>query len=159
MAFDFETILIPSITGLASGIVSAVLTYFGTRSKIRLDLSAEYDKELRASRLEVYKELWKLLKPLARYSRESPLTYSVVKKTSEDMRDWYFDRGGIYLSRASRDPYFEMKKAMQVIIDDTTLAERSDEPLSGREIAVVLKKGTALRKSLADKGCFVEEKS
>ena len=31
------------ITGFASGIISSVLTYFSTRSKIRLDMRVEYD--------------------------------------------------------------------------------------------------------------------
>jgi len=34
------------ITGFASGIISSVLTYFSTRSKIRLDMRVEYDKTL-----------------------------------------------------------------------------------------------------------------
>ena len=150
MSSIFDSILIPFITSLVSGLVSAILTYFGTRSKIRLDLSAEYDKELRASRLEVYQELWRLLKPLARFSAESPLTYSIIRETTENMRDWYFDTGGIYLSRLSREPYMKLKGAMQAIIDDTSLAEHADEPLSGPRIEAVLKKGHSLRSSLAD---------
>ena len=147
---DFESFVVPLISGLVAGVISSVLTYFGIRSKIRLDLTAEYDKELRTSRLEVYKTLWTLLKPLARFSRESPLTYQLVKETSEKMRNWYFDTGGIYLSRQSRDPYFKMKEAMQGIIDDASLVQRVDEPLSGAYIKAVLSSGTKLRKSLAD---------
>ena len=45
-------------TGLASGVISSVLTYFSTRSKIRLDMRVEYDKALHEKRLELYKELW-----------------------------------------------------------------------------------------------------
>jgi hypothetical protein len=147
---DFESLVVPLISGLVAGIISAVLTYFGTRSKIRLDLTAEYDKDLRASRLEVYKTLWTLLKPLARYSREGPLTYQLVKNISEEMRDWYFDTGGIYLSRQSRGPYFKMKEVMQAIIDDASLVQRADEPLSEVNIKALLKSGTRLRESLAD---------
>jgi hypothetical protein len=42
------------ITGFASGIISSVLTYFSTRSKIRLDMRVEYDKTLHNERLELY---------------------------------------------------------------------------------------------------------
>jgi len=150
MSFDIETIFIPLITGFASGLVSAILTYYGTRSKIRLDLSAEYDKELRASRLEVYKELWALLEPLARFSREKPISYSVVEETANNMRKWYFEKGGIYLSKLSRKPYMKLKKAMQAIIDDESLAKQTDAPLSGPKIDVMLKRGSNLRTSLAD---------
>src|SRR6185295_2353645 len=113
--------LLSLLTGLISGAITAVVTYFATLSKARLDLSIEYDKELRENRLTAYKELWKLLKPLARYSPETPLTHQVIKDTSESMRDWYFDVGGIFLSRASRTPYFALKQKMQKIIDNPEL--------------------------------------
>lgn len=89
------------LTGLVSGAITAVITYFVTLSKARLELTIEYDKELRQNRLEAYQKLWKIMKPLARYSAERPLTHQIVKQTSEAMRDWYFDAGGIFLSRAS----------------------------------------------------------
>src|SRR5437899_2877038 len=96
------------VTGLISGVLSSVLTYFSTRSKIRLDLTVEYDKKLHDDRLNLYTKLWPKTKYLARFSRQSPLTYKVVKTTAEGMRNWYFDdRGGIYLSKRSRKPYFE----------------------------------------------------
>ncbi len=77
----------------------------------------EYDKELHNERLRVYKLLWPKLKPLARYSRENSITYQVIKDTSEQMRDWYFDTGGICLSAKSRGPYFDLKDLMQKMID------------------------------------------
>jgi hypothetical protein len=147
---DFASFVVPLISGLISGAITAVITYFSTRSKIRLDLTAEYDKELRKDRLGVYKDLWKLLKPLARYSPEKPLTYRVVKDTSERMREWYFETGGIYLSRESRGPYFQLKAAMQAIIDDPALADRPDEPLGDLRIQTVLDGGKRLRAGLAD---------
>lgn len=103
------------ITGLVSGLISAVITFFVTRAKVRLDLTAEYDRKLRSERLDAYRELFKRLKPLARYSPESPLTHKVINDTSEELRDWYFDIGGIYLSKESRTPYFNLKQLMQNI--------------------------------------------
>jgi hypothetical protein len=88
------------------GLISAVITFFVTRAKVRLDLTAEYDRKLRSERLDAYRDLFKSLKPLARYSPESPLTYQIIRNTSEELRDWYFDTGGIYLSKESRTPYF-----------------------------------------------------
>lgn len=111
------------ITGLISGLVSAVITFFVTRAKVRLDLTAEYDRKLRSERLDAYRDLFKRLKPLARYSAEKPLTYKVIRDTSEDLRDWYFDVGGIYLSKASRTPYFHLKCLMQNVIDKDKFKE------------------------------------
>ena len=136
--------LLSLLTGLVSGAITAVVTYYATLAKARLDLTIEYDKELRKSRLETYQELWKQLKPLARYSAEQPLSYQIARQTSERMRDWYFDRGGIYLSRHSRGPYFTLKEALQQIIDD------GDRPLDAALIARVHHAGTALREELSN---------
>lgn len=147
---DFQSFVVPLLSGLISAAITAVITYLSTRSRIKLDLTAEYDKELRQERLEVYKTLWALLKPLARYSPEGPLTYQLVKDTSERMRDWYFEAGGIYLSRTTRNPYFELKAAMQEVIDDPELAKHPDRPLDDPKILPLLERGRSLRASMAD---------
>ena len=146
---DIQSFVIPLLSGLISAAITAVVTYFSTRSKIRLDLTAEYDKELRKDRLEVYKKLWTLLKPMARFSPEGPLTYQIVKDTSESMRDWYFDTGGIYLSQEARKPYFDLKAVMQEIMDDSKLAEQADKPLEDPRVDTLLQLGKDLRESLA----------
>ncbi len=138
------------LTGLISGTITAVVTYFATYAKARLDLTVAYSKELHEARLTQYKDLWKQLKPLARYSLERPTTPSIVKATSEGMRDWYFDRGGIYLSRASRGPYFDLKAAMQEIIDDPQLLANADAPLDRRRLASLQKHGSVLREALSN---------
>jgi hypothetical protein len=53
---------------LASALGGGVLTYLTTIMKIRKDLAAQYDADLRRDRIGVYKSLWKLLEPLARYA-------------------------------------------------------------------------------------------
>ena len=113
-----DATLLSLFAGLISGTITAVITYLATVSKVRLDLTVEYDKELHNERLRVYKLLWPKLKPIARYSRENPITYQVIKDTSEQMRDWYYDTGGIYLSAKSRGPYFSLKEMMQKMIDE-----------------------------------------
>lgn len=142
------------ITGLISGAISAVITFFVTRSKVRLDLTAEYDRKLRSERLDAYRELFKRLKPLARYSAEKPLTYKIIRDTSEDLRDWYFDVGGIYLSKESRTPYFNLKGTMQKVIDTE---EFKSPPLSETAsndfeclVEQVLQEGKLLREYLAN---------
>ncbi len=138
------------LTGLISGAITAVVTYFATFSKARLELTIEYDKELRKNRLDAYKELWKRLKPLARYSPEKPLTYQIVKETSENLRDWYFDTGGIFLSRESREPYFALKKAIQDIIDRPELQKDKDAPLGAEWLKPLFDQGRVLREGLSN---------
>jgi hypothetical protein len=115
------------VAGLISGLVSSVITFFVTREKVRLDLAAEYDRKLRSERLDAYRDLFKRMKPLARYSPEKPLNYKIIKETSEELRDWYFDVGGIYLSKESRDPYFKLKALMQQVIDHEEFKEPQDQ--------------------------------
>jgi hypothetical protein len=119
MPDTFQSILI----GAVAGIVSSVLTYFSTKAKLRLELSAEYDKKLQEKRLEVYLTLWEMLEPIARYGRERPITYQDIIALSNKTRIWYFKVGGIYLTESSRTPYFNWKKIMQKIIDNETLLD------------------------------------
>jgi hypothetical protein len=138
------------ITGFVSGILSSVVTYFGTRSKIRLDLAVEYDKNLHHKRLELYRELWPKTKPLAEFSAEAPITFDVINTVSGNMRDWYFAEGGIYLSKQSRRPYFNLKALMQEILDDNTLQQDHAKPIHGPRVKKILDAAGELRTSLSD---------
>ena len=139
------------ITGLASGAVSSVLTYFATRSKIRLDLTAEYDKALHDKRLVLYKEFWPITKPLGRFVPHFSLTYNHVKSAVTDMHEWYFKEGGIYLSKNSREPYFHLKEQMLRVIDNERLEATPDARIDDKEACkAILDAATSLRTSLAD---------
>ena len=141
---NFANPLIAAILSFViSSVLSSLLTYFVTRSKIRLEAAIEYDKELRDRRLKAYQELWMKLKPLARYAREEPVTYQVIKDTARSMRDWYFEGGGIYITKESRVPYFNLKKSMQEIIDKKMLED-------GKDLENIIDLGSKLRNSLAD---------
>jgi len=69
-----DSVIAAVATGAASAIVAGVLTYVTAVVKIRRDLAAQYDADLRRERIGVYKELWKNLQPLARYAPERALT-------------------------------------------------------------------------------------
>jgi len=138
-------------TGLVSGAISSTLTYVSTRSKIRLDMTVEYDKTLHAKRLELYKELWPKTKRLSRFDWHFALTYNVVKSVAADTREWYFGEGGIYLSRSSREPYFHLKGLLQKVIDNKELEAAPDAPIEDKEIcAAIIDAAHDLRASLAD---------
>jgi hypothetical protein len=135
--------LVTTVLGLISG---AVLTYWAGVVKRRQDLEAEYDKSLRAHRLEVYKELWKHLRVLARYDRPKPLVFSTFHELTISMRDWYFDGGGLYLSEEARKAYFALKDTIQQILQNSKY--ENDEPLDPADCDAVLGQASILRARL-----------
>jgi hypothetical protein len=137
------------VAGLALAAITSLLTYLTTVAKTRLDLAVEYDKDLRKGRLDAYLKLWPMLKPLARYSAPGAVTYKIVKDTSENMRDWYFDVGGVYLSQESRTPYFALKGKMQELIDDNAMQEQ-DGPLPDDKVTELRKGASELRVALSN---------
>jgi hypothetical protein len=150
MADTLESVLIATGAGLISGLASAALTYFSTRAKIRLDLAAEYDKKLQEARLEAYLKLWAMLEPLARFGREKPVTHTLLLVVSDQTRKWYFQTGGIYLTQASRGPYFRWKELMQPLLDSPKHAAKPDTPIDEVELGPMIAAASALRTSLSD---------
>lgn len=98
-------------TAVVTAILSVFTTYFVTVAKIRHELLAQYDKDLRERRLTAYGALWTLTEPLARYSPPGPLTAEAVRSLSQLLRSWYF-RDGIVMSKAAREAYFELQRRL-----------------------------------------------
>jgi hypothetical protein len=138
------------LIGAAAGLVSAVLTHFSTRAKVRLDLAAEYDKSLQESRLKAYLTLWAMLEPLARFGREHPITYADLQRVSTQTRSWYFQVGGIFLTQTSRGPYFRWKELMQPLLDDENLAKQPGQPIHLDRLESIISAGSTLRTSLSN---------
>jgi hypothetical protein len=146
MPDTFQSILI----GGAAGLLSAIITHFSTRAKIRLDLAAEYDKKLQESRLDAYKELWAMLEPLARYGRDGSVTYAVMRSISDRTRSWYFQKGGIFLTERSRKPYFKWKEAMQPVLDASNSGSEPNAEINAKQLELILATGSTLRTALSD---------
>jgi hypothetical protein len=132
---------------LVIAIISVLATYTFARQKFRDDLQAKYDESLRNERIKVYLVLWKSLQPLAKYSRPGPFNCDTIKNLSVDLRKWYFETGGLFLTDNSRDAYFalqdELQKAIKENPSDANI--ESDNPLFER----LRKKGSTLRTNLA----------
>jgi len=146
MADTIQSVLI----GGFGGFVSAVITYFSTRYKTRLELTVEYEKELQKSRLEAYKKLWAMLERLARFGIDKPVTYEDLRQISNATRIWYFHDGGIYHTRASRGPYFHRKELLQLLLDDENLASRPMDAIERERLKPVVGAGSTLRTTLSD---------
>jgi hypothetical protein len=141
-----NNIVLTIVTSLITGVISSVLTYLGTRAKIRLELIAKYDEKLRTSRFEVYQELWTILKPLSK-RRAPTITYQIIDDLSESIDTWYFDRGGIYLTDKGREVYFGLREVMREMLDERTEKNNGAEIRADR-LAELLEKGSLLRTRL-----------
>lgn len=108
---EFVTTLLGAGLGLLTGAVLALLA-----SRQRLEV--EYDIELRKHRIEAYRALWKILEPLAYFSPPSAVTYAVARDLSQALRSWYFEVGGLFLSEATREAYFDLQKGLGGVINE-----------------------------------------
>ncbi len=109
---DLGTALVSGLIGL---MVSAVGTYLGIQWKIRKELESKYDESLRDLRLEAYRDLWRLTKPLAAFARVGNPSRAELDALSEVLRDWYFDKGGLYLSEETRDACISLQRALRAV--------------------------------------------
>lgn len=130
-----------TIIGLAGALFGAVTTYMVAVLKLRRGLEYKYDTDLRDKRIPQYLALWKLLEDLAKYARPKQLTFDDLYKLTASLRQWYFERGGLFLSEKSRDKYFALQDAIEKVLD-----------IKGQPGAAMVDDGTyeCLRKSGSD---------
>jgi hypothetical protein len=138
------------LAGFIGGALSSIVTYFSTRSRIRLEMTVEYDKSLREKRLELYKQLWPKTQPLGRFAPHATYTYNAIASVSNDMNEWYFAEGGIYLSKRCRKPYFALKQRLQTVIEDSSLAVKPESPIGDETRRAIIDAAGRLRTTLSD---------
>ncbi len=107
---DMGPLLTPAAVG---GVVSLVVTAIGNA----LGYRAKVDEGLRATRLALYKVLWKKTELLPQWPRRTDVTYEKLHDLSEELRDWYFGDGGIFLSRAARKSYGKLQDAIGKVLE------------------------------------------
>ena len=139
------------LKGLLGFLLGAASTYLGLYWRIRKELEAQYDKELRTERLKHYTELWSLTERLAKYSRPAPVTIAVLRLLSAELRDWYFKKGGLFMSQRTRDAYFALQDALKETIGASV--RNDDYQLQEAEFEGIRKMGSRLRTAMtADVG-------
>ncbi len=128
-----------------SFVIGGASTYLGLYWKVRKELEAEYDKDLRASRLRVYSTLWSKLELLAKYSRPQPVNAESLDLLSAKLRQWYFEDGGIYMSQTTRDAYFSLQDELQHVLPSD---KGTDRRLSAEDFERLRRAGSALRTAM-----------
>jgi hypothetical protein len=110
--------LVTAAAALVSGLVTAAVTgWLAGRAKVA--------EELREARLRIYPPLWKRTSTLSRWPR-TDLTWAGLERLHFDLRHWYYDTGGLYLSENARARYGELQELMAAQLD-SSLPQRGDE--------------------------------
>jgi len=124
---------VDAVWGIAAGVVSglggAVVAGFVTLRKVRSDLAAEYDRDLRTKRLEHYRKFWPEFAGLAT-TKPAELSPGDLVRFSDALRTWYFSEAGIYLSRSTMDAYNVLQREIKRVTSE-------GQPLSQRDLSFV----------------------
>lgn len=81
---------------------------------IHLQLQVDFDKDLRAERIQSYKKLVMKLARLPKYPEPIPLGFKDTHCLAISLKDWYFEEGGLFLSEQSREKYFDLQDALKI---------------------------------------------
>jgi hypothetical protein len=145
--------VIVAVIGLVGSAAGAIwAAYVGTRRRVLAELEGRYDAELRDARLRVYPQLWAALEPLAKYAREPPgrPRRNEIEDLSGNLRRWYFEQGGLYLSAEARGAYFQLQDALTAVIESErwTAGTGSSEEIDAPTFEALRQIGSWLRTAL-----------
>jgi hypothetical protein len=137
------------MTAVIGAVAGGAVTYFSSRSQLRIEAEHSYDRALRDLRLEHYQALFHLTRNIPRewITVELP-TRSDVVRLREQFHDWYFDEtaGGMFLSQEAREAYFALQNDLESIQARLTVGS---EPVSDRDSVGLRQRASALRHQLA----------
>jgi len=112
------------LTAIGGGglIVAALAAWLGKVWADRIShitkLRGEIDIDLRKRRIDAYVPLWRLTSLLPKRPRAAGVTYEDLYQLSLDIRSWYYEVGGIFLSRsAHHDAYSPLQDAIAALHD------------------------------------------
>jgi hypothetical protein len=134
-------------TIILTTLISAAVGFASAAAKNRFDARSKMDMQLRSTRLELYKVLWKMTSVLPKWPRATDVTYGRLRQLSVEFRDWYFNDGGIYLSRQARSALDEVQSALRQVTEGKDSAELLME--EGTDYNMVRGKCSKLRSELA----------
>jgi hypothetical protein len=99
-----SSVAIATITTLGA-FIGALISHFLIQRR-------SVDLAVHRSRGEVYKSVWEKTGLLSRWPRRSGLTYGELRTLSEELRNWYFLVGGLYVSDSARAACGNLQEAL-----------------------------------------------
>jgi hypothetical protein len=106
---DLLTVVVSSLVGGVVGAGSAIL-------KNSLSARSKVDQHLRDERLTHYRVLWKKTGLIPKWPKADDVTYDKLDKLTKELRDWYYDGGGICLSAQAREAYTQVQKLLNKVL-------------------------------------------
>jgi len=98
-----------------------------------IQFGSTVDLDLRKHRIAAYSVLWKMTSVLPRWPRAKDLTYRQLQQFSADMRVWYFEVGGLYLSERSMRDYSVLQDKIWSVLDQIAEPDR-DRTVQGSDL-------------------------
>jgi hypothetical protein len=110
-----------------------------------LEVGSQIDIDLRERRIRVYKCLWQRTEILPKWPRNPEVTYEALYKFSATLRDWYFQTGGMYLSRDTQKAYVAVQEKIR-----ETLEEKDSGPVEDEHYDAIRDRCSALRTQMTE---------
>jgi hypothetical protein len=137
----WETLAIGTAAGVLGGVTGALTTLLQARKS----LEAQYDIDLRKSRIDTYRQLWSSLQPLAYYGPRPALHEVGLRDLSRAMQSWYFGRGGLFMSAQTRTAYFRL----HALLEEGASTAAEDGRVDPRVAEAVKRQASKLRDAMA----------
>jgi len=116
-----------------------------TVQKSILATASIVDTDLRNRRIQVYTELWRMTGVLPQWPHNAELTYENLSALTGELRKWYFDQGGMYLSDPARTAYGCVQESL-----DAVLSQRKGEKVSADDYEKIRQQCSKLRSELTN---------
>lgn len=118
--------------GGSAVIVGALAKFIGQLWSDRLSrlgqFRQEIDLDLRNKRIDAYSKLWQSTSVLPKWNRNSELTYEDLEKFNEKLSSWYFNEGGVFLSRTAQQNCFApLRKELTALAQNNETGLVTDE--------------------------------
>jgi post-segregation antitoxin (ccd killing protein) len=94
---------------VVSGVVGLVSAFALSLINSAISARAGIDEGLRAKRLSVYPALWEATRLASRWPRRT-VRRSELDELHRALRDWYYAKGGMYLSETARARYGDLQE-------------------------------------------------
>jgi hypothetical protein len=134
-------------TEIVKQIIALLLGGFlGVVFKYWFDFRGMVFKELWTKRYDTYKKMFLLTGIMPQYRQHSKVSYEGLLKRSEEMRDWFFEDGGLLLSTKTRNKYFKVQKRIQKVLESAPAESQHEITIEYEDIRNLL---SQLRRTMA----------